>query len=170
MKLQLVADTLIQQSKGNQSSNNNEKTSQIGTLFLIDRAVDFITPLLSQLTYEGLIDEVYKIKSSYLDVDAELFSDFSSDSVNNNSASSNNAKKKRKVILNSNDEIYSQFRDSNFAAVGNLIHQKAVQLSQAYQVRNNFEKITRLGKTENVNKHERNENSRSAIEAIGTAT
>ena len=37
---------------------------QIDAIILLDRSVDFLTPLCTQLTYEGLIDEVYKIKYS----------------------------------------------------------------------------------------------------------
>lgn len=32
---------------------------EIDTLVLIDRQVDMITPMCSQLTYEGLLDEVH---------------------------------------------------------------------------------------------------------------
>jgi len=37
---------------------------QIDTLMIIDRTVDLITPVVTQLTYEGLIDECYGIKQS----------------------------------------------------------------------------------------------------------
>lgn len=40
--------------------------SQINHLFLIDRAVDLLSPLATQLTYEGLIDEIFEINSSEL--------------------------------------------------------------------------------------------------------
>jgi len=36
----------------------------IENLIIIDRECDFITPLLTQLTYEGLIDEKFGIKNS----------------------------------------------------------------------------------------------------------
>ncbi len=35
---------------------------QIDAVVLLDRSVDLLTPLSTQLTYEGLIDEVYGIK------------------------------------------------------------------------------------------------------------
>lgn len=38
--------------------------SQIDQLLLIDRSVDLITPLATQLTYEGLIDEMFGINNS----------------------------------------------------------------------------------------------------------
>lgn len=51
-----------------QTSSGNKKlfsqTSQIDHLLLIDRSVDLITPLAKQLTYEGLIDELFGISNS----------------------------------------------------------------------------------------------------------
>ena len=38
-------------------------SSTIESLIIIDRGIDFVTPLLTQLTYEGLIDEIYGIKN-----------------------------------------------------------------------------------------------------------
>jgi hypothetical protein len=38
--------------------------SQIDHLLLIDRGVDLLTPLATQLTYEGLIDEIFGINNS----------------------------------------------------------------------------------------------------------
>ena len=37
---------------------------QIDNLLIIDRVVDPLTPLLTQLTYEGLIDECFGINNS----------------------------------------------------------------------------------------------------------
>lgn len=37
---------------------------QFDTLIIIDRTVDLTTPVVTQLTYEGLIDEFYGIKQS----------------------------------------------------------------------------------------------------------
>lgn len=39
-------------------------TPQIDNLVIIDRTVDLLTPMLTQLTYEGLIDELYGINNS----------------------------------------------------------------------------------------------------------
>lgn len=39
-------------------------TPEIDTLILLDRQVDMITPMCSQLTYEGLLDEVSHFRSS----------------------------------------------------------------------------------------------------------
>lgn len=42
-------------------------SSQIDCLVVLDRQVDMVTPLLTQLTYEGLIDELIGIKNCLSD-------------------------------------------------------------------------------------------------------
>ena len=41
-----------------------QEAPNIDALILLDRTVDMVTPLSSQLTYEGLIDETFGIKFS----------------------------------------------------------------------------------------------------------
>jgi hypothetical protein len=42
-------------------------------LIIFDRACDFVTPLLKQITYEGLIDEFYGINGGIARVPATVF-------------------------------------------------------------------------------------------------
>ncbi len=44
---------------------------QIDTLVLVDRTVDPLTPLCTQLTYEGLVDETLHIKNGVVQLGAE---------------------------------------------------------------------------------------------------
>ena len=44
------------------SAAAREIVPQIDAVILLDRSVDLLTPLSTQLTYEGLIDEVFGIK------------------------------------------------------------------------------------------------------------
>ena len=46
------------------SSSLPTLTPPIHTLILLDRAVDLLTPLATQLTYEGFIDEILRIEHS----------------------------------------------------------------------------------------------------------
>ena len=66
MLLQAVADLLERMRRDTFSnlSSVKELSPQIDALVLLDRAVDLLTPLSTQLTYEGLIDEIYGIKHS----------------------------------------------------------------------------------------------------------
>ena len=60
---QLVKDMIMRKRKEVFGHNQPEIVPQISTLILIDRNVDLMTPLSTQLTYEGLIDEIYGIKN-----------------------------------------------------------------------------------------------------------
>ena len=40
-------------------------------IILIDRAVDMITPMCTQLTYEGLVDEILGIRNGSVSMDKE---------------------------------------------------------------------------------------------------
>ena len=44
---------------------------QIETLILVDRTVDPLTPLCTQLTYEGLVDETLQIKHGVVQLGGE---------------------------------------------------------------------------------------------------
>lgn len=48
---------------------------EIDTLVILDRAVDFVTPLLTPLTYEGVIDEFIGIHNGAIKVDPSLVGD-----------------------------------------------------------------------------------------------
>eukprot|EP00825_Cyclidium_porcatum_P052197 TRINITY_DN9814_c0_g1_i6.p1 TRINITY_DN9814_c0_g1~~TRINITY_DN9814_c0_g1_i6.p1 ORF type:complete len:264 (+),score=38.23 TRINITY_DN9814_c0_g1_i6:129-920(+) len=57
---------IYEQEKSTESESDSlqKPQSQIDTLILFDRNIDFVTPLLSQSTYQGLLDEFYGIKSN----------------------------------------------------------------------------------------------------------
>jgi len=48
---------------GSSSDSLLSSSPRIDSLIVLDRRVDMITPLLTQLTYEGLVDELIGIKN-----------------------------------------------------------------------------------------------------------
>ena len=50
---------------------HHEGGSQITELVLFDRSCDYVTPLCSQLTYEGILDDTFGIKSGFVEVGKE---------------------------------------------------------------------------------------------------
>ncbi|WAR01544.1 VP33A-like protein [Mya arenaria] len=92
-------------------------TPQIDNLFIIDRTVDLLTPLLTQLTYEGLIDEMYGINNTSAKFPPQKF-------LSKNESSTSDMEYKT-VVLNSGDELFSELRDKNFSAVGQVVSRKA---------------------------------------------
>uniref|UniRef100_A0A0E9RNT4 Uncharacterized protein n=1 Tax=Anguilla anguilla TaxID=7936 RepID=A0A0E9RNT4_ANGAN len=91
----------------------------IGTVFLIDRDVDFVTPLCSQVVYEGLVDDIFRIKCE----SAEFGPDVTS------------SDKSVKVMLNSQDKVFNEIRNEHFSNVFGFLSQKARNLQTAYDKR-----------------------------------
>lgn len=63
MYFQHVANMMIRMKREFPGSQNSI-FPVFDTLLLLDRNVDLLTPLATQLTYEGLIDEIYGIQNS----------------------------------------------------------------------------------------------------------
>jgi hypothetical protein len=103
-------------------------SSMIDSLIIIDREVDFPTVLLTQLTYEGLIDEVFNIAANQTEVDASVVGGAAPQPGQTGSASTS---MKRKVLIDPRDQLYSTLGDSNFAIVGNLLNKAARRLQSS---------------------------------------
>lgn len=95
------------------------QTSCIDQILLIDRAVDLISPLATQLTYEGLIDEIFGLNNATAYFPAEKF--LSSEERQSESL----AEGKKQVVLNSKDKLFADIRDKNFNAVGAVLSKQA---------------------------------------------
>ena len=107
----------------------NDTISQLDTIIILDRKVDMITPFLTQLTYEGLIDEFFTIKNSTVRLPGERFAQDQPEASGDTSNSMNTVKQ---LPLNSKDELYTELRDKNFNAVGPTLSRKAKAVSNAF--------------------------------------
>ena len=108
--------------------------SEIDTLVLIDREVDLVSPLVTPLTYEGLIDELIGISNGYIKVDRSLIGDDKDGSTPGDSSGVDAAKQRTKVsvALNSNDQLYAEVRDLNVEKLGSFLGQKAKEIRGKY--------------------------------------
>ena len=61
---QIVAEQLLRKRREMVPNLEPQITPKIDNLILIDRSVDYLTPMMIQLTYEGLVDESFGIKYS----------------------------------------------------------------------------------------------------------
>uniref|UniRef100_A0A3P9J7G3 VPS33B late endosome and lysosome associated n=1 Tax=Oryzias latipes TaxID=8090 RepID=A0A3P9J7G3_ORYLA len=95
------------------------RPAEIGSVFLIDRDVDFVTPLCSQVVYEGLLDDIFRIKCGCVEFGPDVSS--SDRSV--------------KVMLNSQDKVFNEIRNEHFSNVFGFLSQKARNLQTAYDKR-----------------------------------
>ena len=111
-------------------------TPQIDCLLLIDRSVDLLTPFMTQLTYEGLLDEIFGINNNAIKVPPEKFVQ---QSANGSSTSqqqlADNLTEPKTFVLNSGEELFSKLRDKNFNAVGPTLSKSAKSLTAQFDER-----------------------------------
>lgn len=93
----------------------------IDQLIILERPIDLMTPLATQLTYEGLIDEVFDISNTTVHIPGE-------EKIGASSGSASAAETKT-LFLNSSDELFAQLRDKNFNAVGQQLSRHAETIS-----------------------------------------
>ncbi|KAG8575362.1 hypothetical protein GDO81_009537 [Engystomops pustulosus] len=96
-----------------------ERKPDLGLVFMIDRDVDYITPMCSQVVYEGLVDDIFRIKCGSVEFGPEVTS--SDRSV--------------KILLNSQDKVFGEIRNEHFSNVFSFLSQKARNLQSQYDKR-----------------------------------
>ena len=115
-------------------------STTIESLIIFDRDVDFATPLLTQLTYEGLIDELVGIQYNQADVDSSIVGG-TQGAIPSQSSSSASAPQtsrqslKRKIQLDATDTLYAQLRGANFSVVGPMLNKVARRLESDYEAK-----------------------------------
>ena len=121
-----LADLLL---KMRNETSLESKVPMIDELIIIDRNVDLITPLLTPNTYEGLIDQFFKIKHNSVKLPSDKFHS-DKDSPESETASSTDPDAKSNFSLSSAEELFVKLRDKNFSAVGPFLSTTSKQLSQ----------------------------------------
>ncbi|XP_062092033.1 vacuolar protein-sorting-associated protein 33 homolog [Humulus lupulus] len=114
-----VADILNRLQEEEPVSSPDMVVPEINTLILLDREVDMVTPMCSQLTYEGLLDEILHINNGAVELEASIMG-------------AQQEGKKIKVPLNSSDKLFKEIRDLNFEVVVQILRQKATSMKQDY--------------------------------------
>ncbi|XP_062927093.1 vacuolar protein sorting-associated protein 33B isoform X1 [Mobula hypostoma] len=90
--------------------------ASIGRVFFIDRDVDYVSPMCSQVVYEGLVDDVFRIKCGSVDFGSDVTS----------------SDKSVKLLLNSQDKVFREIRNEHFSNVFGFLSQKARRLQKQY--------------------------------------
>nr|XP_011447876.2 vacuolar protein sorting-associated protein 33B isoform X4 [Crassostrea gigas]XP_034325604.1 vacuolar protein sorting-associated protein 33B isoform X3 [Crassostrea gigas] len=107
------------------SSEQDFSRHEIGSLILIDRDVDYVTPLCSQLTYEGLLDETFGIKCGTIEFGPEV----------------TGKQQSAKLLLNSDDAIFEDVRNRHFSNVLGYLSSKAKSLQQDFDKRHGLKSV-----------------------------
>ncbi|KFO84625.1 Vacuolar protein sorting-associated protein 33B, partial [Buceros rhinoceros silvestris] len=110
---------LEEESEGDSQGRKPE----IGNIFLMDRDTDYVTALCSQVVYEGLVDDTFRIKCGSVDFGPDVTS----------------SDKSIKVLLNAQDKasprVFSQIRNEHFSNVFGFLSQKSRNLQAQYDRR-----------------------------------
>ncbi|WCJ42682.1 hypothetical protein M5689_023476 [Euphorbia peplus] len=114
-----VAEILNHMQTEEPVNSSDMGVPEINTVILLDREVDVVTPMCSQLTYEGLLDELLHISNGSVEIDSSIMG-------------TEQEGKKMKVPLNSSDKLFKETRDLNFEVVVQVLRQKATSMKQDY--------------------------------------
>ena len=139
-----LADLLTRQRREHLASDPSNPSlttlsNVVDGLVIVERGTDLVTPMCSQLTYTGLVDEFMGIKSAHVEIDAALLSgnattpgggSASGSTTPLVSAPASKALKKHRLDP-SVDPLYAQIRDLNFSTVGSVLHSFAKKLSNS---------------------------------------
>ena len=93
---------------------HQEGGSLISELVLFDRSCDYVTPLCSQLTYEGILDDTFGIRSGFVQIGKEVMG------------------KNIKVLLNARDPVYKIIRSMHFSSVSSVLSRISKELKSDY--------------------------------------
>ncbi|XP_058972435.2 vacuolar protein sorting-associated protein 33B-like isoform X1 [Pocillopora verrucosa] len=99
---------------------------EIGSLILIDRGVDFVTPLCSQVTYAGVLDDTFGIRSGVVEFGPEV----------------TGKDQNTKMLLNDQDLVFCDIRDRHFSNVFGYLSQKAKDVQSGYDKRQQLSTVS----------------------------
>jgi len=106
--------------------------SHIDSVVFFDRECDLITPMITPLTYEGLIDELFPggIKNAAVKLSEAI--------VNSDEKKKSSSKQNVSLALNSNDSLFTEIRNLNIERLGQHLGERAKQIRGQYDsFRNN---------------------------------
>ncbi|XP_050403555.1 vacuolar protein sorting-associated protein 33B [Patella vulgata] len=111
--------------KPREESVEKGDNQNIGHLFIIDRDIDFVTPLCAPVTYEALLDEIYGIECGIIDLT-------NPDSTSNTPG---------KLLLTAENEIFQMIRNRHFSYVFAYISDKAKELKLVHDKKDDLKSV-----------------------------
>lgn len=114
-------------------------------VIVLDRRCDLVTPMLTQLTYEGLLDECFGIKHSFVELPV---AEPSAAQTPPSSAAAGQAAAAAAVTvtvsLNSNDALYAELRDLNFESLHARLRAKGEAIRTGMDQRHAAQTVSQL--------------------------
>lgn len=107
------------------------------SLVIIDRGVDVVTPLLTQWTYEGLLEEAVGLHNNTMDL--PISSIVSEDAISILSSGTNASRTVRKRLRGNVDPFFGRLRDLNYWSAARQISSVASSVRDYYDKRPTLE-------------------------------
>jgi vacuolar protein sorting-associated protein 33A len=125
------------------ATDQDVTSNSVAALIIIDRKIDLVTPLLTPLTYEGLLDDVLGVDCGFLHIQSNLINSSSSSSSSSSAAASassssdnnnnnNNTEPPERIALavNEADTLFSEIRNLHVEKFGSFLQYKARELEK----------------------------------------
>ena len=115
---QMVYEMLVRMKETlevNSTAQPKRKAGMISEVILFDRMCDWVTPMCSQLTYNGMLDDVFGIHCGFVEIPKEI-----------------TGQAKVKVLLNEKDPVFKLTRSMHFSAVSEVLISVSKELKIVY--------------------------------------
>lgn len=114
----------------------NSRKRRSVNLVIIDRGVDVVTPMLTQWTYEGLLEESIWMHNNVMDLPvSDIVSEDAMEFLSSGPNSSGTAATVRKRLRGDVDPIFRELRDQNYWTAATQIKSVASSVREYYNAR-----------------------------------
>jgi hypothetical protein len=121
------------------ASRGIQKTvSEIDEVILFDRQVDLISCLVTGLTYESLVDQMYGLRNNLITIEQLV------EQKDDDGKITSQKKVQTKLPLNDDDQIFHEIRHLNFLGVGHHLQQVARVIEHKYEERKTLNEVREI--------------------------
>ena len=116
-------------------TEGDKQQPPIQALMVIDRKIDLVTPMLTPLTYEGLIDDVLQIQvGGCISVKKSIVEPDDQNDDQNQRARGHDTTKDSNILLplNDSDPLYTEVRDKHVEVFGSFLQNQAKALKESH--------------------------------------
>jgi hypothetical protein len=115
------------------SSNNHkeEEAVEIAAMMILDRKVDLVTPMVTPLTYEGLLDDTVGINVGHVQIDVNILNPDNDEQPDKEIVS---------LAVTGSDTLYAEVRDQHVEKFGSFLQNQAKALRESHANFTNKEK------------------------------
>lgn len=119
---------ILKEVKQDNPASAATKGSSVDKLFIVDRSVDLATPLLTQQSYEGMIDELYDFDCCRATFPFKL----------------NDGEVFQGYFSGLNDNLFRDIRDKNFNTIGSFLYDQSLTIKKKYEQRKDLNQIKEI--------------------------